>query len=397
MATANENFRDALLRHQIGLLRLSGSIRNEVWSLLDATEQDLVEQIRRKIKPGGRTPGNVKRLQALERAIVGIRGGAWGDVSKLWKKEFTDLALQQPQFIASALLTSHPLSFDLALPSPQLLKTIVTARPFDGKILRDWSRGVASSDLGRIMDEINIGLTQGESNKAIARRVVGTRAQKGADGVTAIARRDAAAITRTATNHVSNQANREFFKENEDVFSAEIYTATLDGRTTPVCRSLDGRRFPVGVGPIPPLHFQCRSLRVAAFDDGVSGERFSKPVTDRQLLREFSERNNFGRTIRRRSDLPRGFKGKFDSFARSRVRELIGKVPARVTYQEWLSSQSAAFQDDVLGKARGKLFRQGKLSLTKFVNRAGDEIPLRDLARNQRQAFIDAGLDPADF
>ena len=43
--------------------------------------------------------------------------------------------------------------------------------------------------------------------------------------------------------------------------------------------------------------------------------------------------------------------------------------------QGWLGRQSAAFQDDVLGRTRGLLFRKGGLRLDRFVNRAGDELP----------------------
>jgi len=34
-------------------------------------------------------------------------------------------------------------------------------------------------------------------------------------------------------------------------------------------------------------------------------------------------------------------------------------VPADMTYYEWLKTQPKEFQDDVLGKTRGKLFREG--------------------------------------
>lgn len=396
MATANEDYLDAMLRHQIGLMRLSGSVRNDVFELLDSTEQDLAGQIKQRLKPGGITPANLKRLQRLQVVISGIRGGAWGGVSELWKKELDALAVAQPGFLSTALRTSLPLTIDFSTPSPALLRAIVTSRPFEGKTLHEWSRSVARADVARIMDQVRIGMTQGESNQAIARRVVGSRAAGGLNGVTETARRQAAKITRTAVNHISNQANREFFKENADIFKNEVYVATLDGRTTPVCRSLDGRRFPIGEGPIPPLHFQCRSLRVAVIDDEIAGERFVKPTTERGLLREFTKQKGIP-GVSRRTDLPRGTKGTFNTFSRQRVKELIGKVPAKVNYQEWLGRQSVQFQDDVLGVTRGRLFRQGELSLTKFVNRAGDEIPLRDLARFQRQAFIDAGLDPDVF
>ena len=97
---------------------------------------------------------------------------------------------------------------------------------------------------------------QGEGSSTIARRVVGTRSLRGRDGVTQITRRQTEAITRTATIHFSNSARQEFLLENSDVFQKEVYVATLDGRTTLICMSLDGKRFNVGEGSMPPVHFQ---------------------------------------------------------------------------------------------------------------------------------------------
>jgi len=131
-------------------------------------------------------------------------------------------------------------------------------------------------------------------------------------------------------------------------------------------------------------------------DDKLVGERFAKPTTERTLVKEFSKSNNLGNLTKRR-DLPRGTKKAFDQFSRKRTSELIGKVPAEVNFQEFLTRQSNNFQDDYLGVTKARLFRKGNLKLDKFVNRAGDEIPLSQLAVQQRQAFLSAGLDPDSF
>ena len=294
------------------------------------------------------------------------------------------------------LKASMPVQLETQLPATALLTSIVTQRPFEGRTLRQWARSIANTDLRRIEDQIRIGLTQGESSQAIARRVVGSARLRGRDGVTQLTRRNAEAITRTAITAITNQAKREFYKANPGIIDAEVYTAVLDNRTTPICRSLDGEIFPVGEGPIPPLHFNCRSTRVGVVDGEVIGRRPAKAVTERQLVREFTAQEGIQR-VGNRASLPRGTKGAFDTFARRRIRELTGTVPAKVSYQVWLGRQSAAFQDDVLGKARGRLFRRGGLTLDRFVNRAGDEIPLSELARRDRDAFVKAGLDPEEF
>ncbi len=50
-----------------------------------------------------------------------------------------------------------------------------------------------------------------------------------------------------------------------------------------------------------------------------------------------------------------------------------------MNYNDWLKTQSNAFQDQTLGPARAELFRGG-LSVDKFVNNAGKAFTLEQLA-----------------
>jgi hypothetical protein len=147
---------------------------------------------------------------------------------------------------------------------------------------------------------------------------------------------------------------------------------------------------------MPPLHFNCRSVRIAIVNGEIIGNRPAKPVTEKQLLREYTSQNGL-KTSTSRDALPRGHKTSFDQFKSQRVRELTGTVPAKLSYQKWLERQSSNFQNDVLGVTKAKLFRKGNLPLDKFVNRAGDELNLSQLAAKHAGAFKAAGLDPEDF
>ncbi|HNQ98346.1 MAG TPA: minor capsid protein [Trueperaceae bacterium] len=398
MADVNEELFDALVRHQIYLMRLSGGIRRRIEDILNATEEDLAEKIRDRLRnaTGGLTPTNLRRMQVLRRIIANIRTRAWDQIDELWLSEMIDIAKAEPEFMAGAMRTVAPVTLDLVIPPVATLRALVTSRPFEGRTLREWAQSIRRDDLRRIESAVQVGIASGESSAQIARRVVGTARLRGVDGMTEITRRAAAAITRTAVSHVSNAAKQEFYRENSDVIQEELYVATLDARTTPVCRANDGKRFALGKGPMPPLHFNCRSLRVALFDGRALGTRPAKPVTERQLVREFAQRRGLS-GVTTRDSLPRGTKGAYDKFAQARIRELTGQVRADVSYQQWLKRQSAAFQDDILGKTKGALFRRGGLQLDKFVNRAGDELSLSDLARRHRDAFVAAGLDPEDF
>jgi hypothetical protein len=56
-----------------------------------------------------------------------------------------------------------------------------------------------------------------------------------------------------------------------------------------------------------------------------------------------------------------------------------GQVPKDVTYQEWLRRQPPEFQDDVLGPTRAQLFRDGDVSLDRFVDESGEQLTLDQL------------------
>lgn len=395
--TSNELLVDALVRHQIYLLRVAGALREEIYAILDKTEEDLQEVIERRLKAGkGFDSQSAQRLRVLERLVHNIRDPAWDKVDKLFFEQVDELARYEPEFTAAAIRAVAPVELDTIMPSVPRLRALARSTPMQGRVLKEWASRQRAADLDRIMSAVQVGMVQGEGSADIARRVVGTRQMHKTDGVTEITRRDAEALTRTMVNHVSNVARREFLLANDDLFDVEVFLATLDSRTTPVCRSQDHKRYAVGKGPIPPLHFKCRSTRVPVLNGEVLGNRPMKPVTEQMLVREYARANDF-QQVSVRKDLPRGHLGRFDEFARKRVRELVGTVPASTSYQQFLKRQVAEFQDDVLGKTRGALFRRGGLDVDAFVDAQGKQIKLSILARTEREAFIRAGLDPGEF
>lgn len=396
--TANEALLDALVRHQTYLLRYSSFVRNRIWTVLDNTEEAIAGLIHRRLEgtTGLTSPIEVRRMQALIASIEQLRGAAWDEAWAWNTDQMSELGYQEPIGFSGMIRTVAPVVIETVLPASRLLRAIATSRPFEGRLLRDWGDSLKAEDLRRINAAIQLGMTAGETTGAITSRVIGTGLLKGTDGVTEMTRRQVQAITRTAVQHVANSARNDFMLENADVMLGELYVATLDTRTTAICRALDGKVFDVGTGPRPPLHIACRSLRVAALDGGPLGQRPYKASTTKQLLGEYTDKNNLP-GVSSRDDLPRGTKGSYDEWARGRVRELTGRVPAATTYQKWLEGQSAEFQSDTLGVTKAKLFRDGGLKLDKFVAADGTELSLAQLATKQAGAFRAAGLDPEDF
>ena len=81
-----------------------------------------------------------------------------------------------------------------------------------------------------------------------------------------------------------------------------------------------------------------------------------------------------------------------DELPASTRASMSGQIPEDTTYQQWLKGKTAAFQDDILGKTKGALFRRGGLTLDRFVDKTGKEYTLEDLRTKNAAAFAAAGL-----
>lgn len=397
--TANERIRDGIVGHLIGLQRVSTGLRDKIHKLLNDTEADLRRAIEDGLSALGTRPfassRALQRLEALERDLRSLRGEAFSTAYDELRESLEQLVAHEPDFMKGLLEQHAPVVLETIRPDVALLTALVKNQPLQGRTLERWMRNLQSTDIERINSQIRLGLVQGETGPQITRRVLGTRPMNGADGVTEMTRREASTITRTAVNGLTQAARDEFTELNRDIVDKELFVATLDSRTTITCASLDGHTFAIGKGPRPPMHLNCRSLRVALLGSTAIGSRPYKQSTERELLAEYTKARGFKATTR--DDLPRGHKQTYDEYARRRVRELTGTTPAKTTYEEFLNRQTVGFQNEVLGKTRAELFRAGGLKLDRFTDSEHMPLSVHELAQRERAAFLKAGLDPDAF
>jgi SPP1 gp7 family putative phage head morphogenesis protein len=196
----------------------------------------------------------------------------------------------------------------------------------------------ALSKSKKIRNILNMGIVEGKPSNQIVLDIVGKGAEKKIKA-------EAEALVRTATTHAASTARNETMAANADILEGEKYSATLDSRTTIECASLDGRVFTVGEGPMPPIHYRCRSTRV--------------PVVKKQF------------------QIP-GLEGQRASYE--------GPVSTKTTYNSFLKNQSKEFQDDVLGQKRADLFRSG-MNISKFTDDNGKLLTLRELKLKEGFTF----------
>jgi len=82
---------------------------------------------------------------------------------------------------------------------------------------------------------------------------------------------------RTKMTEVMNKGRLNFF-QNSNVVAGYQYSAVMDDRTTDICRGLHGKKFKEGTEPVPPMHFNCRSILVpiTIFEEFKPDEKVGK-------------------------------------------------------------------------------------------------------------------------
>jgi SPP1 gp7 family putative phage head morphogenesis protein len=350
MATANERLRDTSIRHAAELARYDRGLSDRLVRLLNSADDDILAKLAARLaqieeRGFDMGPRTTERLRQLDLEIKVLNDAIYGRVHDQLADELTDFAGAEAGFQKAALDAALAVDVGTSLPAPALLRAIVEEAPMEGRLLRAWTDGMAQGRMDRISQAIRLGMVQGEGTDAIVRRIKGTKAARYGDGILYISRRSAQSIVRTAVNHVSNQAAQHTWNANAHVVKGWSFVATLDSRTTSTCASKDGKVYPVGEGPIPPLHIRCRSISVAVT------KSFRELGLDR------------------------------DELTPAQRASMDGAVAGSVKYPEWLRSQSTAVQEQVLGKKRAELFSQGKLSFADLVATDGSLATLDELKK----------------
>lgn len=296
-----------------------------------------------------------KQLKARLGAIARRGGATLREALPAIAKEtarFEQQALTELLGQAEAGPRLHKVPAAAVVDAVQAVPLVATGRP----VLDEVQRFVDTLP-GAYINRVRAGYMRGETTAEIARALRGTAAKRFKDGFGDLTARQARTVANTVVQHAASAAREEVWRRNPDVVSAYRFVATLDGRTSPVCRSLDGQEFKVGDGPTPPVHVNCRSTTV--------------PVLDPDLGLGFLDRG----ATRASKD---------------------GPVGAGTTYYGWLKRQPARFQDAVLGLERGRLFRNGGISAERFaalsLDRNFKPRTLDELRELLPTAFDKAGL-----
>jgi SPP1 gp7 family putative phage head morphogenesis protein len=334
----NDDILDRAIRHAHYIERLKNGLGRRVATLLDDhVLTDIAAKIEKRLQRilvrGYDTgPATSKRLKDLFAGLGKIIEGGMRPVGKKIKEELLAIAEHEAAWQIDAMKRALPIELEFTLPNPAQLRSIVTARPFEGEVWAKWWRQLSRRAVNGIRRQIQIGMVQGETVSQMTKRVIGTRAAKFRDGECARIRRGARATVRTAVNHVNTQSRETVFAENADIVKGVQIVATLDSKTSEICMAEDGKVYPLNEGPRPPFHWNCRTA--------------TTPV-----LRSWKE---LGIPVKEAPPAMRA--------------SMNGAVPAKTGYEGWLKRQPASVQREALGAGKYDLWKKEGVPLSRFVN-----------------------------
>lgn len=322
----------------------------------------------------------LKRLEsAIVEVVAAIDAAKMSDMKKIQLREvLAELRTAQTQIMVESVadmmlelekISGYEAEFE-AKTFEQLTKDVsvayipakkayaeALARPMsvNGQLLEPFINDWSAKEVGNVSNLIRKGYADGWTNQQMIQAVRGTKKLQYADGIIASIGRNADAVVRTAVQHVASTSRMATWSANSDIVEGYEYVATLDSKTTQTCRSLDGKVFKLGEGPVPPVHIRCRSTTVAKVSS------------------------------------------KFDFLDEGATRSSKdGYVSADLSYYDWLKTQPKNFQDTALGPTRAKLFRDGGLSADKFaklnLGRNFQPLTLDEMRKLEPHAFEQAGI-----
>lgn len=388
MSEASDNLADSAVEYQISLLRVEAGMRKKTVAALEQLEGDITGIL---AKNKNLSAGKKAKLEEM---LIATNDAILGTFKQIGKTSLDDL---EGVATATTKKTVNDLSGQvgvslgaLQLSAPQLTE-IVRGPVIEGNPIEAWWGAQADGTQRRLAGAVRQGMLLGDDMDTIARTIRGTKAANYEDGILSVTRRESQAIARTAVQSVANQAKIETLKNSSDVVKGIEWVATLDNRTTPTCRALDGLQWrlpdfePVGHDKKFPgsiAHWGCRSTQIAVTRSWSELAGKTVPGADQATFEE-SFRANLEAA------------GKDEAFIQSALANqrasMDGTVSSGLNFDAWARGKGDTYIRNLLGPGRFALWKSGNLKMTDLTDQAGRELTIAQL-----QAAVDGGALPAE-
>ncbi|RXX51656.1 hypothetical protein DD604_02370 [Enterobacter cloacae] len=364
-SSVNDRLQDETIAHGLYVNRYGTGVARRMVALLNKLDADLAAKILVLLEGKRADTYSARRLASLLAGVRDLNQQAYEPVNVALARELTRYVEYEAGYqldLFSSIIPKQILNHvPLQSIAPEQVYAAAVAQPFQGRLLKEWGQKLEADRLDKITNAVRSGFLQGETVEQIVRRVAGTPKLNREDGVINASRRDLAVVTRTAVNHMAATARQEFAQGNSDIVKAKQWSSTLDTHTSQWCiirdrklYSLDGKplghEIPYLRGP-GKIHFCCRSCEIL----------ITKSWEEMQIA-----------------------SGELSNATRA---SMDGQIPAHTSYADWLTRQSYARQEQVLGVTRAMMLRGGKITVPEMFNDAGEFLTLDELRRVDASAF----------
>lgn len=372
---------DRNIEYAVSLQRFDAGLRRKVKGILKETELDIIRALS-ETDPTAvvRSSAKTNRLNSVLEQTQQTIGRAYTGIRREARLELRDLAEIEAEFYNKTVNAALGVELSAVALPPQLVRSIASDTLLFGAIQGDWWRSQSRALQNRFAREMRMGLLQGENLGQLIRRVRGTSTGRRnrytlssgeqrtytefAGGLMDTDTRHAASLVRTSVQSVSQRARQVIYEENQDVVKGVQILATLDARTTDICKSLSGLTWFMdasgayvpqghlrGFPGHPPYHWACRSQMI--------------PV-----LKSWEE---LGATLNRRQKkilrgAPPGTQASLD-----------GQVSGDLNYEQWLRTKSPTFQRRVLGPGKYDLWSKNKITFRDLIDETNRPLTVRQL------------------
>ena len=364
--------------HQARLQVIGSNWGKEITDRLDASEKKFLSELTTKLKNfdySANTKKTLDQLSKIAKKLVEIREKALSEAKEEIERQAHELAENEAKWAKKVTkeISDNDDAKKLKDPSETMLGRAVSYSLSSGKTLNQWFQNIAESDFSRLQTFIQNVFSSGLTIQQMISGIIGTAERNYLDGIFHTTRNEAENIARTLCNGIANSAKEAFYNANDDVISGVEILSTLDGRTCPVCASLDRKRYKLGEShPSLPLHNRCRCvlLPVTPASDFADEQR---PMANADFMAEAKRNYSAKYPDKNFDDLATSTKKKYYYQAMREYEERTGK-PAyeqsdgAVSFRDYFNEHMTEQQrKDWLGPERYKIWKKGRIPLDKFI------------------------------
>jgi hypothetical protein len=337
---ADQLIADKIIGNQLLLERFTAGEKAKVYKIIVQMQKELKVKLATDLTDFGKA-----RVNKLLKECTAIMNEYYSGIQQ--ELDLTGLANQQAAATQQAIAT---VGLDASLPTVAVMKELVNGSLIDGAASGAWWAKQSEDLQFKFAAQIRQGIAANETLQDIIRRVAGSP-RLGTPGIMEISRRNASALVHTSIQQVANDARLATYQANADVIKGVRHLATFDSHTcAQQCVPRSGAEWDLEGNPIkgrfpfqsPPLHFNCRCVLT--------------PVT--KTFRELGIN----------MDEPPG----------TRASDL-GQVPADMSMDSFLRRHDTDYQDELLGKGKAQLWRDGKITLSDLLSQSGRPLTLKQL------------------